>query len=46
MDIVIPPPEQSLAVVVDDVVTTGTTMRGVLDALGGHGVMAVALAAA
>ena len=46
MDLVIAPPRQSVAVVVDDVVTTGTTMRGVLDVLGGHGVLAVALAAA
>ena len=38
--------DRSLAVVVDDVVTTGTTLRAVLDALDGHGVLAVSLAAA
>ena len=46
MDLLIAPPDRSLAVVVDDVVTTGTTLRAVLDALDGHGVLAVSLAAA
>lgn len=40
------PPPGAMVVVVDDVVTTGATMRAVCEALGGHVVMAVALGAA
>lgn len=40
------PPEGVMVVVVDDVVTTGATMRAVFEALGGNVVLAVSLGAA